>query len=78
MATARQGEESLDESLGFANAIGFTVVVCFMIKLNAIAMQQKLIGERMGSSVKVRAMIGPRWTSCALSHIPTFPEHRPV
>jgi hypothetical protein len=63
VATARQGEESLDESLGFANAVGFTVVVCFMIKLNAIAMQQKLIGERMGSSVKVRAMIGVNSTT---------------
>ena len=36
----------------------FTSLVCFCIKLNAIAMQQKLIGERLGTSLRVRAMIG--------------------
>ena len=54
----------LNDGWEFGTAIVFTSFICFMIKLNAIAMQQKLFGECMGSkSVKVRAAVGVNSTT---------------
>lgn len=50
---------SARDSLGFYGAILLTLAVCFGLKLSAIAIQQKLIGERYGSKrVYIRKLIG--------------------
>jgi len=45
-------------ALGFWGAVAYTIAVCFSIKILAIAIQQKGIGERMSGSVAVRKAVG--------------------
>ena len=45
------------DDAGYWKAVGFTIAICFSLKLNAIAIQQKIIGELMGNSVKVRKLV---------------------
>jgi len=41
----------------FAYGLLYTIFIAFIIKLSAVAMQQKLIGERMGKSLYVRTNV---------------------
>ena len=43
---------------GFWLGIAYTCLVCFFIKLTAIAMQQKFFGEKLGTKVWVRQIVG--------------------
>ena len=52
-AVWKKGEGLLE----FWPAVAYTTMVCFFIKLLAVACQQKLIGERMGSSVRIRGLV---------------------
>ena len=42
------------DSMSFEAAIMFTVCICVGIKLLAVSMQQKCIGERLGTRVRIR------------------------
>ena len=50
--------KAAEREMGFSAALIFTIFVCYLIKLTAIVMQQKGIGERMGSSVRVKSFVG--------------------
>ena len=51
--------KSAEPVMGFGAALGFTIGICFLIKLCAIAIQQKAIGEGCGAnSVWVRNVVG--------------------
>jgi len=54
-----------DKGKGFSFEVSccLSVAVCFCIKMNAIAVQQKCFGERMSGSVKVRKLVGVNSTS---------------
>ena len=43
---------------GFWLGIAYTCLVCFFIKLTAVAMQQKFFGEKLGTKVWVRQIVG--------------------
>ena len=47
----------------FWPACAFTVAICFTIKLNAVVVQQKVFGERLGKYVSVRKLVGVNSTS---------------
>ena len=49
---------ALEPSLGFTGATLVCIAVCFVTKLGACAMQQKLIGEKLSGSVAVRYAVG--------------------
>jgi hypothetical protein len=47
-----------DDGTSFLMSLVFTSLICTMIKLNAVAMQQKLFGERLGNRVWIRSLVG--------------------
>jgi hypothetical protein len=42
----------------FGMAILMTTIICSVLKLNAVAMQQKCFGEQLGSRIAIRAFVG--------------------
>ncbi len=49
---------SAEVTFGFWIGAVYTCFVCFFIKLTAVAMQQKCFGEKLGSKVWVRQIVG--------------------
>ena len=45
------------DSMAFEVAIVYTILVCVCIKLLAVTLQQKCIGERLGERVRIRKMV---------------------
>ena len=54
------GDAACEGGMGFWWAIAYTSTVCFLVKLAAIVVQQKVIGELCGArSVGIRSQVGP-------------------
>jgi hypothetical protein len=51
-------EAGEDDFGGFVPSVIVCVLICLFIKLSAVAMQQKMIGEKLSDSVTVRALVG--------------------
>jgi hypothetical protein len=51
-------EAGEDDFGGFVPSCLICIAVCLFIKLSAVAMQQKMIGEQLSNSVTVRALVG--------------------
>eukprot|EP00052_Salpingoeca_macrocollata_P027177 m.256890 g.256890 ORF g.256890 m.256890 type:complete len:808 (-) comp22704_c1_seq6:126-2549(-) len=49
--------KAAEDDLSYVGAIGFCIGVCFFIKLTAIFMQQKFIGEQLSHKVSVRRLV---------------------
>ena len=47
----------------FGIAIALSTLVCFVIKLGAVVVQQKVIGELLGTRVSVRMLVGVNSTT---------------